>query len=160
VTRRFSLEDPAATAALAEQIVRALPGDLAGWTLLLRGDLGTGKSTLARAMLHAMGHEGPVPSPTYTLVEPYEIPGCTVYHIDLYRIINLEELEYLGWQDLRDGMIILEWPERAPELLGQADLLIDLEYEGDGRTACLSALSSRAGPVIDRVSATECAALD
>ena len=118
---------------LGRELFRALPGDVAGWTILLQGELGSGKSTLARAMLRESGHSGAVPSPTYTLIEPYELPGLSVYHIDLYRIADEEELDYLGWSDLEDGLRLIEWPERVPGLAANADVLIGLAYEGAGR---------------------------
>lgn len=151
MTKKCRLPDAAATESLAAGLVAALPANKQGWMLLLQGELGAGKSTLARAMLHEMGHSGTVPSPTYTLVEPYELPELSVYHIDLYRIAGMEELDYLGWSDLRDGLILLEWPERVPQLSGQADLLIVLEYDGDGRAATLEALSPRGAAMLDRL---------
>jgi tRNA threonylcarbamoyladenosine biosynthesis protein TsaE len=151
LTHTFRLPDAAATEVLAVRLVAALPPDKQGWIILLQGELGAGKSTLARAMLHEMGHSGTVPSPTYTLVEPYELQDLTVYHIDLYRIAGMEELEYLGWSDLRDGLILLEWPERVPQLSGQADLRLMLEYEGNGRLATLAALSPRGADVLHRL---------
>lgn len=151
MTKKCRLPDAAATESLAAGLVAALPANKHGWMLLLQGELGAGKSTLARAMLHEMGHSGTVPSPTYTLVEPYELPDLSVYHIDLYRIAGMEELDYLGWSDLRDGLILLEWPERVPQLSGQADLLIVLEYDGDGRAATLEALSPRGAAMLDRL---------
>ncbi len=90
------LADEAATAALGRQFLSVLPEDLAGWTVLLSGELGAGKSTFARALIKAAGHSGPVPSPTYTLVEPYQLSRGSIYHIDLYRISSEEELRYLG----------------------------------------------------------------
>ena len=143
MTCQLSLADPDATEALGRRLSNALPGDVAGWTILLKGELGSGKSTLARAMLRAMGHPGAVPSPTYTLVEPYELSDRNVYHIDLYRISDQEELDYLGWSDLEDGLRIIEWPERVPSLTSQADVLIELAYDGPGRAASLSACSDR-----------------
>ena len=77
------LVDAEATAALAGRLNEVLPPDTAGWTVLLEGELGAGKSTFARALIKAMGHNGAVPSPTYTLVEPYQLPGRIVYHVDL-----------------------------------------------------------------------------
>ena len=94
---RVHLPDAAATDALATRLHAVLPADTAGWTLLLEGELGAGKSTFARALILAMGHDGPVPSPTYTLVEPYQLSGRTIYHVDLYRIADEDELRYLGW---------------------------------------------------------------
>ena len=90
------LADESATMALARQVYAALPGDFSGWTVLLTGELGAGKSTFARALIQAAGHTGVVPSPTYTLVEPYELRSGKLYHVDLYRISDEEELRYLG----------------------------------------------------------------
>ena len=148
LTRRIELPDEAATIQLGRRIARSLPAQPAGWLVLLQGDLGAGKSTLARAILRELGHTGAVPSPTYTLVEPYEVDSRSVYHIDLYRIASPDELEYLGWDDLSDGLRIVEWPERIPGLEADADLHIGLDYAGDGRMAVLRAVSSRAAPVL------------
>lgn len=137
------LPDEAATIAFGRALLDALPADLAGWTLLLNGDLGAGKSTLARAFIKAAGHSGAVPSPTYTLVEPYNLPRGNIYHVDLYRVSAEDELRFLGWNELDDGCRIVEWPDRAPGLIEQADLSITLGYEGDGRTAVLIGLSGR-----------------
>lgn len=143
----LDLPDEAATQRLAEALARALPANATGWSVLLQGELGAGKSTFARALIRSFGHEGPVPSPTYTLVEPYELPRATIYHVDLYRIADPEELEYLGWSDWQDGLLVLEWPERAGSFLDHADLTITLEYRGTGRVAQLCALSNRAADV-------------
>ena len=132
------------TARLANTLRLALPADFACWTVLLRGELGAGKSTLARAWLRSAGHDGSVPSPTYTLIEPYTLSSGTMYHIDLYRISSEEELHFLGWDDLDDGLKLIEWPERVPSLQKTADLLIELRYSGDdSRAALVSGLSSR-----------------
>jgi tRNA threonylcarbamoyladenosine biosynthesis protein TsaE len=143
LTARLDLPDVGATEALGRELAGRLPADTAGWTILLEGDLGSGKSTLARALLRALGHEGPVPSPTYTLVEPYDIDGRPVYHVDLYRLSDGSELPYLGWTDLDDGLRLIEWPERVPSLAAGADAAIRLRYRGAGRAAELSALSRR-----------------
>ena len=137
------LADETATERLAGTLAAALPEDPAGLMILLEGELGAGKSTLARGMLRALGHEGAVPSPTYTLVEPYSFPDFSVYHIDLYRIASADELEFLGWSDLDDGVRLIEWPERVPDLSSQADLRVTLQYDGAGRVATLAALSER-----------------
>ena len=144
----LNLPGPEDTEALAAALARQLPADAAGWTLLLSGELGAGKSTFARAMLRAMGHKGPVPSPTYTLVEPYDLPAYSVYHVDLYRISDAEELEYLGWGDLQDGLKLVEWPERVPSIEAGADLCIEFEYAGEGRTAAFRALSARGAALV------------
>lgn len=140
--KRF-LPDEAATIAFGRELLDVLPEDLAGWTLLLTGDLGAGKSTLARAFIKAAGHTGAVPSPTYTLVEPYTLPVGNIYHVDLYRVSSEEELRYLGWNELDDGCRIVEWPDRAPGLTERADLSITLSYEGEGRSVEVLGLSDR-----------------
>lgn len=145
---KVALPDAAATAALAGRLARALPPGYDGLTLLLEGELGAGKSTLARALIQALGHAGPVPSPTYTLVEPYTLPGGAVYHVDLYRVADPDELEFLGWDELDDGMRIVEWPDRAPELERSADIRIRLSYKGDGREADVEGLSARGRAVL------------
>ena len=140
--KRF-LPDEAATIAFGRELLDVLPDDLAGWTLLLTGELGAGKSTLARAFIKAAGHTGAVPSPTYTLVEPYTLPVGNIYHVDLYRVSGEEELRYLGWNELDDGCRIVEWPDRAPGLAERADLSITLSYEGEGRAVEILGLSDR-----------------
>lgn len=144
LSRRVALPDAAATETLGRHLAARLPADTAGWLILLRGDLGSGKSTLARALLRALGHRGPVPSPTYTLVEPYEVAGRLVHHVDLYRLAGEDELTYLGWSDLREGLVLVEWPERVPRLIEAADLQVALAFAGTGREATLSAFDDRA----------------
>jgi len=125
-----------------------------GGIVLLNGDLGTGKTTLVRGLLRHLGHKGTVKSPTYTLVEPYtfkykkgEKRGCvlynnssnsseyTVYHFDLYRLGDPEELEYIGGRDYWEGgsLCLIEWPEKAKGYLPKADLEILIKYDGDSR---------------------------
>lgn len=145
---RVVLPDEAATQALAAALAGALPDRYAGWTVLLEGELGAGKSTFARALIHALGHAGAVPSPTYTLVEPYALQGGTVYHVDLYRVADPGELRYLGWNELDSGLRVVEWPDRAPELAEAADLRVRLGYEGDGRWAEFEGLTERATALI------------
>jgi tRNA threonylcarbamoyladenosine biosynthesis protein TsaE len=145
------LADSAATAALASELLAVLPADTAGWTLLLEGELGAGKSTFARALIGAMGHLGAVPSPTYTLVEPYQIADRRIYHIDLYRISSEEELRYLGWGELEDGFRLVEWPDRAPGLGRTADLRLSLSYAETGRNALVKGPSERGKSVAGRL---------
>ncbi len=149
------LPDEAATIELAGRLRDALPVPFAGWIVLLEGELGAGKSTLARALIRALGHDGPVPSPTYTLVEPYELAAGRVYHIDLYRVHDAGELPYLGLAELDDGLCLIEWPERAPDLAARADLNVSLAYESrggtHGRRADIRPLSPRAGDLAARL---------
>ena len=157
--KRF-LPDEAATIAFGQEVLDALPADLAGWTLLLRGELGAGKSTFARALIRAAGHEGPVPSPTYTLVEPYSLSRGNIYHVDLYRVSEEEELRYLGWNELDNGCRIVEWPDRAPGITEQADLSLTLAYDGEGRTADLVGLSDRGKALVSRLTPKVSVTLD
>ena len=149
---KLYLADEAATGAFAQRLEAALPADLAGWTVLLEGELGAGKSTLARALIRQMGHTGAVPSPTYTLVEPYQLPRATIYHIDLYRVSSEEELRFLGWNELDDGFRLVEWPERVPGLTASADLRVLLSYAGAGRDLEIEGLSERASGVLSQLS--------
>lgn len=151
MTSRIHLPDLAATEAFAARLVQALPNPPSSWLLLLQGELGSGKSTLARAILRQYGFEGPVPSPTYTLVEPYSFSTFNLYHIDLYRIKSAEELEFLGWSDLEQGFRIVEWPERIAALTDLADVQISLSFDGSGRIAELSSLSPRGTELIRAV---------
>jgi tRNA threonylcarbamoyladenosine biosynthesis protein TsaE len=145
---KMFLEDEAATTALAERFRTALPDSLPGLTVLLEGELGAGKSTFARGLIRALGQKGPVPSPTYTLVEPYVLPSGTIYHVDLYRVSSVEELRFLGWNELDDGLRLVEWPDRAPELANSADIRLTLSYEGSGRNVQIDALSERGNELI------------
>ena len=142
------LSDEAATIAFGREVLDALPEDLAGWTLLLSGELGAGKSTFARAFIRAAGHTGTVPSPTYTLVEPYSVSRGRIYHVDLYRVSDEEELRYLGWNELDNGCRIVEWPDRAPGLTEQADLSLEFSYADSGRNVVVVPLSDRANKLI------------
>jgi tRNA threonylcarbamoyladenosine biosynthesis protein TsaE len=102
----------------------------------LAGDLGAGKTTWARALLRGLGHTGRVPSPTYTLLEPYRLDGLTVVHLDLYRLADERELENLGirdWLAEPATWVVVEWPERAPGLLARCDVLLTLADTGGGR---------------------------
>ena len=141
IDTKINLPDALATETLGIHLASCLPPAGIACMILLQGELGAGKSTLARSLIRALGHKGTVPSPTYTLLEPYEIDGRAVYHADLYRIGDPEELEYLGWSDLRDALLLVEWPERAPELLQAADLEVKLGFDGEGRFALISGLS-------------------
>jgi len=126
------LADEAATCALAARLAAHQP---AAAVVYLCGDLGAGKSTLARAWLRALGVSGPIRSPTYTLVEPYPIRGGTALHLDLYRLGAAGEWDELGLDDLDRALWLIEWPERAPGHLPRADMRIHLALAQTGRNA-------------------------
>ena len=130
------LEDSQATEALGAALAACCP---AGSSIHLFGDLGAGKSTLVRGFLQSLGHQGPVKSPTYTLVEGYELSGQRYFHFDLYRLGEAEELEYLGIRDYFDGqsVCLLEWPQRGKGFLPAPNLVVELHYLQHGREATL-----------------------
>jgi tRNA threonylcarbamoyladenosine biosynthesis protein TsaE len=132
----MSLADETATEQLGATLAARLhPGDVVG----LQGELGSGKTTLARAILRAASGdpELTVPSPTFTLIEVYETPRGTFWHFDLYRLEAPEQVFELGWEEaLAEGIVLIEWPERLGNLLPK-HLSVTLEVDGDGRRALL-----------------------
>ncbi|WP_455384388.1 tRNA (adenosine(37)-N6)-threonylcarbamoyltransferase complex ATPase subunit type 1 TsaE [Acidihalobacter prosperus] len=149
-TREIRLADEAATEALGAALAAVLPP---GMLVFLRGQLGAGKTTLVRGLLRALGHDGPVRSPTYALVESYRLSGCELHHFDLYRLADPEELEFMGMRDfLGSGAIcMIEWPERGCGVLPRADLEIDLSVSGAGRVARLRGNGERGEEVLRRL---------
>ncbi|TJZ71027.1 tRNA (adenosine(37)-N6)-threonylcarbamoyltransferase complex ATPase subunit type 1 TsaE [Chitiniphilus eburneus] len=133
-TRKPFLPDEAATLALGAALARELRP---GMVVFLEGDLGAGKTTLTRGLLHALGHTGRVKSPTYTLVEPYTVSNLYLYHFDLYRFHDPMEWEDAGFRDYfnPESICLIEWADKAEGLLPAPDLLIRLVPEGQGRRA-------------------------
>jgi len=134
------LADETATIQLGRAIGAAVP---AGAVVFLRGDLGAGKTTLVRGVLSSFGHDGAVKSPTYTLVEPYVLEQRTIYHFDLYRLADPEELEYIGIRDYFDdhSILLIEWDVRGQGMLPEPDLIVNLMPNRDGRLVSIKALS-------------------
>ncbi len=129
------IENETAMVALGEQLGLAFMQYPNALTVHLLGELGAGKTTLTRGILRAFGHAGAVKSPTYTLVEAYEFGARTVYHFDLYRLGDPEELEYMGIRDYfsDSNLCLIEWPSRGEGVLPAPDLVIDIRVEGSGR---------------------------
>jgi tRNA threonylcarbamoyladenosine biosynthesis protein TsaE len=129
------LPDPAATARLGALLAATAPVPA---IVHLQGDLGAGKSTLARAWLRALGVAGAIRSPTYTLVERYPLPHGEALHLDLYRIGDAAELEFLGLDEAEAKLWLVEWPERGSRALPAPDLVVALALDGAGRRAGLT----------------------
>jgi tRNA threonylcarbamoyladenosine biosynthesis protein TsaE len=139
---KLDLPDEAATLALGAALASALEP---GLSVHLRGDLGVGKTTLVRGVLRGLGHGGPVKSPTYTLVELYEVSRLVLHHFDFYRFQDPREWIDAGFRESFNGRTVslIEWPEKAGGLLPPADVEIDLVSSGAGRSVSLQARSEQ-----------------
>ena len=144
------LPDAAATERAGAAIARELAG---GMVVTLTGDLGAGKTTLARGMLRSLGWTGTVKSPTYTLVENYPVSSLYLYHFDFYRFADPEEWETAGLAEhfRNDSVCLVEWPERVADLLPPPDLAIALAHAGDGRNMTLLSRSAAGDRCLDAV---------
>jgi len=122
--------------------------------IYLQGDLGSGKTTFARGLIHAMGHSGNVKSPTFSLVEIYNLKQTRLYHFDLYRLKDPLELEFTGIRDLageEDVICLIEWPDKGEQEVPAADLVIKLHYQGDTRSVQCLAESTKGQMIIDEL---------
>ncbi|QEP41998.1 tRNA (adenosine(37)-N6)-threonylcarbamoyltransferase complex ATPase subunit type 1 TsaE [Ectothiorhodospiraceae bacterium BW-2] len=146
------LIDTHATEALGGALIDAI--GTAPAVVWLLGELGSGKTTLVRGALRALGFREAVKSPTYTLVEPYSLPHRSLYHFDLYRLGAGEELEYLGIRDYLsepEALLFIEWPEQGEGWTPAADLQLELHYHGRGRRARLTPCSPRGEQIVARL---------
>lgn len=129
----------------------------AGEYIALCGELGAGKTTLARGALHGLGYEGVVKSPTYTIVESYALGPRTVHHLDLYRVQDAEELEYFGIWDYFDDESVkfVEWPERGGGVLPAPDVTVTIRVEDSKRLVSLTASTCAGSRTVERMAASE-----
>ncbi|MGF6491673.1 tRNA (adenosine(37)-N6)-threonylcarbamoyltransferase complex ATPase subunit type 1 TsaE [Pseudomonas frederiksbergensis] len=136
------LADEEAMTAFGARIAQTTEGH---GLIFLEGDLGAGKTTLSRGIIRGLGHTGAVKSPTFTLVEPYEIGDIRAFHFDLYRLIDPEELEYLGIRDYfeDDALCLIEWPRNGAGFLPKPDLTITISPQDSGRSLKISPQGSR-----------------
>jgi len=148
----FRAVDEAALGAVAARLAGCVR---AGGVVYLRGELGAGKTTFARALLGALGVGARVKSPTYSLIESYSAGNLAIHHLDLYRIADPGELEWLGLADLTAGpfLLLVEWPERAGRALPNPDLVLSLTHAGGKRDAVLDAGSARGAKWLERLRA-------
>jgi len=136
------LADEEAMTAFGARIAKTTEGH---GLIFLEGDLGAGKTTLSRGIIRGLGHEGAVKSPTFTLVEPYEIGDIRAFHFDLYRLVDPEELEYLGIRDYfeDDALCLIEWPDKGAGFLPKPDLTITISPQDSGRSLKILSQGSR-----------------
>jgi len=135
-----------ASGRLLGEKLKSLPGTV----VFLRGHLGAGKTTFTRGVLSAFGHSSAVKSPTYTLVEPYEFKEGSVYHFDLYRLGEPEELEYMGIRDYFNpsSWCLIEWDERGEGILPSPDMIVNLSKSGTGRSLEIELVSDKANTIL------------
>jgi tRNA threonylcarbamoyladenosine biosynthesis protein TsaE len=149
-TKVFPLHDETKTELLGAVLSSVCPADT---TIYLTGDLGAGKTTMTRGFVRSRGYKGVVKSPTYTLVEEYQTNGVYVYHFDLYRLNDPEELEMMGIRDYfsPSSVRIVEWPSKGEGILPEADLEVNLEIVGNSRNAVIHARNEKGAAILEKM---------
>ncbi|MBV1915004.1 MAG: tRNA (adenosine(37)-N6)-threonylcarbamoyltransferase complex ATPase subunit type 1 TsaE [Pseudomonadales bacterium] len=143
------LEDPQATAEIGAKLSKAIAGQRL--VVYLQGDLGAGKTALCQAIIKSYGYDGRVKSPTYTLLEPYELPNVLIYHFDLYRLADPEELEFIGIRDLvsENALFLIEWPDKGIGFLPEPDLKLNMTVQSPGRMLYIQGISDHGEKIVD-----------
>lgn len=158
MAKHFSqfISDEQAMCEFGAKLMRAIYDNQASSAvvLYLNGELGAGKTTLSRGMIQSLGHQGKVKSPTYALVEEYHLAGKDIYHFDLYRLSDPEELEFMGIRDYfsANSICLIEWAERGDGLLAEPDLIVNIQYMAQARQIEISAKTSQGELILQQFS--------
>ncbi|EWH08714.1 hypothetical protein DS2_16219 [Catenovulum agarivorans DS-2] len=148
----INLVDADATVALGKRLAELLT---APCVVYLVGDLGAGKTTFSRGLIQGFGYQGNVKSPTYTLVEPYELANVSIYHFDLYRLADPQELEFIGIEEYfnQSSICLVEWPDKGQGWLASADIQINIEHNNEQRSATIDAMSALGETIVATLNA-------